>query len=342
MFLVQSGMSSAGEEATGLSKVFTTLVGAVSKVVMVASLIQAFGGASAIKSFASGAAGTKAMAAGKATMASGGGLKYAVGAIQKVGGSLLRFAGPVAAAATVTYGVVKAFGWASDNLSGTADSIKRSGKILEQSALNTAKALDELQVPEDVKDKFNKANASRSAFMVDQAINNHERKLKNPDGTAFKNRDGTDNKDVDVGVKLDLAGYSDNEQIINMKLAANTFLDNGGTSTDLKAMLDKLTSDKNRTGYGSISQKAIDNFNEVATRKPDKSVQQKYEELKASIPPELVKSYSESRKNILEEGKKTKEQREANQKPFFEFSTLTKKSGLSFEISSSSYGRANG
>jgi hypothetical protein len=132
MFLVQSGMSSAGEEATGLSKVFTTLVGAVSKVVMVASLIQAFGGASAIKSFASGAAGTKAMAAGKATMASGGGLKYAVGAIQKVGGSLLRFAGPVAAAATVTYGVVKAFGWASDNLSGTADSIKTSGKLLEQ------------------------------------------------------------------------------------------------------------------------------------------------------------------------------------------------------------------
>jgi hypothetical protein len=332
MFLVQSGMSSAGEEATGLSKVFTTLIGAVSKVVMVASLIQAFGGASAIKSFASGAAGTKAMAAGKATMASGGGLKYAVGAIQKVGGSLLRFAGPVAAAATVTYGVVKAFGWASDNLSGTADSIKRSGKILEQSALNTAKALDELQVPEDVKDKFNKANTSRSAFMVDQAINNHV--LKNPDGTdrVFKNLDGTDNKDINMkGVKLDLAGYSDNEQIINMKLAANAFLDNGGTLTDLKTMLETLTSDK--TGpRGSIGQTAIDNFNKVATRKPDKSVQQKYEELKASIPPELVKSYSESRKNSLEEGKKTKEQRAANQKPFFEFSTLTKKSGLSFKL----------
>jgi hypothetical protein len=73
---------------------------------------------------------------------------------------------------------------------------------LNNSARNAAKALDELQVPEDVKDKFNKANTSRSAWMVDQAINNHQYKLKNPDGTVFKDRDG---EDVDMTGKLDLA-----------------------------------------------------------------------------------------------------------------------------------------
>jgi TP901 family phage tail tape measure protein len=294
MFLFQSGVGEMAEESSGVAKVMLEVSQAATQAVMALTALQAFGGIGSIFGKLRGglgkiggkgaeimARGSGRMAAGRTLMGAGaragstgilgkGALTTLRGGLLKAGGALLRFAGPVGIAATAATLLAKGFTMGYDKFFGTADSIETAGKLIENSAKRAAEELNKLKVDENVK-KDLKAQSSGIANQLT----------------------------IEFLKDVELEGYSDEEQVENIKKSMEQLLLRGGDTSDLKFRLQNLTANRNRkSGFGgqfAVPQEMIDDFIAENTTK-GKSLQKRLSSFKGGITDKQVQDELEFRR----------------------------------------------
>jgi len=294
MFLFQSGVGEMAEESSGAAKVMAEVSQAATQAVMALTAIQAVGGISGLKSLGGkiGGLSTKGRDIMSANLKSArggfgsvkrgilgatpsgtirGGLKAGFGGtLRAVGGALLRFAGPVGIAATAATLLAKGFTMGYDKFFGTADSIETAGKLIENSAKRAAEELNKLKVDENVK-KDLKAQSSGIANQLT----------------------------IEFLKDVELEGYSDEEQVENIKKSMEQLLLRGGDTSDLKFRLQNLTANRNRkSGFGgqfAVPQEMIDDFIAENTTK-GKSLQKRLSSFKGGITDKQVQDELEFRR----------------------------------------------
>ena len=198
LFAVQIGMSALSGilgEVTEKNKAVSASLTALNVVISAAMTAQAFGGfaktARGIGSFATGGFGKSVMGRGQTMVNKGavagrlaqnsammGGSQaknfakiagkstslQVTGALTKVGGALLRFAGPVGAAAAAAYGVSKAM----DYISGRTEQAADMQEELADSAASASQKLSSLKIPQEFKERNRERAKKRSELEGEQ------------------------------------------------------------------------------------------------------------------------------------------------------------------------------
>jgi TP901 family phage tail tape measure protein len=194
LFVVQMAMgmlSGIMGEVTEKNKAVSASLTLLNIAVTAAMTAQAFGGfgaaARGVGSFATGSFGKSVVAKGQGIVQKGldasnaskliaGGSNAGMlakrgvglqvtGALTKVGGALLRFAGPVGVAATAAFAISKALDWTSGRSALAAEQTKSLG----ESAKIAADKLAKLKVPEEFKKKL-QTSATQQADAVSQGL----------------------------------------------------------------------------------------------------------------------------------------------------------------------------